>query len=380
MKHINTLVFILLTASSFAQITVTNATFPRAKDTLWTASVIDPTSVSVPMAGANMLWNYENVQLGFAQSIAFDNAANGQSAADFPQAELVARDALNSEIYYDVFGNRIDELGRGGLNFGFGDLPIVVQYAEKPVFRRAPISYNDVFDTRSATQVDFPADIIPDSLLGTFSLPIDSFRITFDQDITAVVDGWGTINTPIGGFEVLRERSTLVQNTKLFAKFTGTQTYAEISGFILAALGDLADFFGEQTTISYNFYSNTDKEIIASISQLETGDVISATFKTQNPRLVSTKTLRYTGKEISAYPNPTLGPITFQVGGHGNGKYTLAIYNIVGKQISSDVFTVRDGKGFETNIGHLRKGTYIYTIQNENGLKLATKRFMVLKP
>ena len=380
MKHINTLVFILLTVSCIAQITVTNSTFPRAKDTLWTATAVNPSSVPVPMAGTNMFWNYENIQLAFTQSIAFDNAVNGQSAADFPQAELVARDALNTEIYYDVFGNRIDELGRGDLDFGLGDLPIVVKYDEKPVFRRAPISYNDVFDTRTATQVDFSADIIPDSLLGSFPLPIDSFRITFNQDITAVVDGWGTINTPAGGFEVLRERSTVAQNTKLFAKFTGTQTYAEISGFILAALGDLAEFFGEQTTINYNFYSNTDKEIIASISQLETGEVIGATFKTQNPRLVSTKNLRYTSNEINAYPNPTLGPITFQVGGYGNGKYTLTIYNIVGKQISTEVFTVTDGKGFETNIGHLRKGAYIYTIHNGKGIKLATKRFMVLKP
>ena len=321
----------------------------------------------------------EGLSGGQLVSTFYLDPASGNSSADFPDADLMSTQGGVTEIYYDVFNNRIDEIGRAGQDFGFGDIDIPFTFEEKPVVRRAPISFGDVYDNDNVANVTVGIDIFPDSILailGPFANFIDSVRVSLDISNSATVDAWGTIVLPNGSFETIRERVETTQDTKLFIRALGA--WNEAGQEILDLLGPAAEFFGEQTFTTYNFYSDVEKEILVSANEQD-GELVSVTYKGDGI-VTSTKQLTYTDAEITAYPNPSFGPITFDVGAYGNGFYQLTVYNIVGKQIISDSFEVSNNRSFETNLSQLRKGSYIYTIHNERGDKLGTKRFIILKP
>lgn len=380
-KYTSLLVFIglLLCSGIHAQITVSNETFPSIGDTLFTRTTFNAAGIDVGSPGADQFWNMEGLSGGQLVSTLYLDPAMGNAAADFPEAELMSTQGGITEIYYDVFNNRMDELGRAGQDFGFGDIDIPFIFEEKPVFRRAPIAYGDAYDNDNVASVTVGIDIFPDSLLtllGPFADLIDSVRVNVDISNSASVDAWGTIVLPNGSYETLRERVETIQDTKLFIRAFGA--WNEAGPEILTLLGPAADFFGRQEFTTYNFYSDVEKEILVS-ANVQDGALISITYKGDGI-VTSTKQLTYTDAEISAYPNPTFGPITFDVGAYGNGKYRLTVYNIVGKQIITDSFEVTNNQSFETNLSQLRKGSYIYTIHNERGDKLGTKRFIILKP
>lgn len=372
--------FVLTTNATLAQISVTNAIFPKVGDTLTVRPVLNFDGVDFTDAGADLFWNFEDISTGTKTSTFYLDPSEGADAADFPDAELMANTNGFGEIYYDVFNNRIDEIGRGGQDFGFGDLDIPLRFEKNPIFRRSPIDFGDVYDSESIASISISTDILPPELVAQVGVFADSIRVDLDINNSSSVDAWGTMSVPGGVYQVLREKVNTTQVTKLFFKGLLTQgAWLEASSTILAALGDLAEFFGEQNTVTYNFYSNTEKELIGSFTQDNTGSFVSGSvIGSQN--IVSTKQLTYTENEINAYPNPSLGPITFDVGAFGNGEYRLTIFNIVGKQIHNDSFTVSGNNGYTTNLSNLRKGTYIYTIHNDKGDKLATKRFIILKP
>lgn len=370
---------LLMSAGLLAQITVSNATFPQIGDTLRTR-VATNTDVDLGSAGGNQFWNFENLQGGAIQQVIFTEPSEGSNAADFPEANLLASGNLFSEIYYKRFNNRIDEIGRGNQNFGFEGLDIPIQYTDVPTFRRAPLSYEDNYQDDAAAQVTVAKDQIPaaDSLLGSVAALVDSFRITFETVSSIDLDAWGTISIPSGSYEVLREKVASTRTVKLFF-YNPLIGWLEAQSEVLDQLGDFADFFGEQKTLTYNFISNDAKEYIASVTQQE-GEIVSITYKSPRSPVSSRPELTYTSAEIKAYPNPSFGEITFEVGAFGDGDYKLSIFNIIGKKIKSEQFNVSGGQGYTTDLSHLRKGTYIYTIHNSRGEKIGTKRFLILKP
>ena len=365
------------------QITITNSVFPTSGDSLRVIELGPTANISADLsAGAeNFFFDLENLGSGPERVTVFFNASEGANAADFPSAELVSTESsVPGETYYDVFNNRIDELGRGNQNFGFGEIDIPLGYSDVPVYAKAPITYNDVFEDSSEGFVSAPQSVIPDSILALIPPPFnlfDSLRVSLESTSETTVDGYGEVSIPGGVYEVLRERVETTTNTKLFLYALGNWT--EVGGLLLGGLGDLGELFGETTTTTYNFLSATEKEPILSVTYGVDDVLVSATYKS-NGVISSSKELTYTSAEITTYPNPTLGNITFDMGAFGSDNYEIAIYNIVGSKVLSIDADIVSGSTFNTNVEDLRKGTYIYTVHDSEGVKLGTKRFIVLKP
>ena len=62
------------------------------------------------------------------------------------------------------------------------------------------------------------------------------------------------------------------------------------------------------------------------------------------------------------------------------GQYQIRFYNILGKRLFERTYDLAGTETIELNIGHLEKGTYLYSLLDKNGNKLITKRLIVLKP
>lgn len=387
MKNLSTSTLVLtMTLCSYlaiCQITVTNSVFPVAGDSLRVTDLGPTANISVDLsAGAeDFFFDLENLPSGPVTVTVFQEASEGMSSADFPTAELVSTVVgLPGETYYDVFNNRIDELGRGNQNFGFGEIDIPLGYSDVPVYAKAPITYNDVFEDNSEGFVSAPKSIIPDSIIGLIPPPFDQFdsiRVSLETNSQTTVDGYGSVSIPGGVYDVLREEVKSTTNTKLFLYAFGSWT--EVGSLLLGGLGELGELFGETVTTSYNFISATEKEPILSVTYSDEGVLLSVSYKGSG--IISSNTeLTYTSAEIKTYPNPTLGDITFDVGAFGPDSYDIAIYNIVGSKVLSLQADITSGSTYSANVDQLRKGTYIYTVHDSAGVKLATKRFIVLKP
>lgn len=81
---------------------------------------------------------------------------------------------------------------------------------------------------------------------------------------------------------------------------------------------------------------------------------------------------------IYLFPNPSYGEFNIKMFNYPEGDYKLKVYNIVGKEIRSEALTMQGNLLVPINLFGIRKGSYIYSIEDEHGNRLETKRLMIM--
>jgi hypothetical protein len=104
------------------------------------------------------------------------------------------------------FKNSSSDFREVGVGITLSGLPIPVQYEMVDVIYRFPLQFGDEDSSFSSFSISVPQ-------LGTYA----SQRNRHNQ-----VDGWGTLITPYGQFEVLRMKTTLDQYDSLYVDSLGT--------------------------------------------------------------------------------------------------------------------------------------------------------------
>ena len=371
-KYIYTAIFAMYGTAMMGQITVTNSTFPEAGDTLFT--ILDTESnISIGDAGENMTWDYRSLAGPFVRETRFLEASEGMASEDFPDADLVSLSANEQEAYYKSFSNKIIEIGRAGEFVPGFDIPVV--YEENPTYRRAPISYGDVDDDESIASVDVGADIIPPELLEGAPFEFDSIRISLISNSESEVDAWGTVRLPDGDYDVIRDKVTTTSDTKLFAKLAIIGWFDITS--LVGGIEGIGEAIGVVETITYNYYSAEDKEIIVSIITDDQDMITSVEYK-GDAIISDIKVVAPDYSMITAYPNPSFGSVSVQMVNYPLGEYRMKVYNVVGKELWAESYQLRSNRVFKADLMHLRKGTYLYSIFDKNGKKLVTKRIAII--
>ncbi len=369
--------FALLPIVANAQTTITNSIFPVPGDTLRTITTINLPSFDIDLVGEDVAWDFSNVSGGFLAEIIYLDPEEGENSDLFPGADLLDNNTLQ-EIYYESSDDRIVEIGRSGLDPVLNLLDLTYENDGEAIFRRAPMSFGDTFTDNSSFFIQADASVIPDTLLENVPLTVDSLRLLVETSHEDEVDAWGTLELPNGAFDVIRVKRITTTNALLGIKvaFLGWIT-VDPSDPIFASLGDLLSLLGEATTVSYQFFANDNKEIIANFNEDLDGNLISFTYKGD----VATSLGKINLKEenLLTYPNPTYGDVTFQLMNLPHDSYKVVIYNIIGKQLWSSEIDFFEGK-LRADLSHLRKGTYFYSILNGSGQKVATRRLMIITP
>ena len=84
---------------------------------------------------------------------------------------------------------------------------------------------------------------------------------------------------------------------------------------------------------------------------------------------------------IYAYPNPAIDQVRFDILNIPKGKYDLNIYNILGVKVWSNNYDFRNSVDtIQLDVNNFKKGTYLYSLVNEKGKTLATRRLVILRP
>ena len=84
--------------------------------------------------------------------------------------------------------------------------------------------------------------------------------------------------------------------------------------------------------------------------------------------------------DVFAYPNPAIEEVRFEFLNLKTGDYRLAIYNILGIEIWHEHYAISNDRTAKVDLASFRKGTYLYSLLDEKGKTITTKRLIILRP
>ncbi|WP_420459360.1 T9SS type A sorting domain-containing protein [Neolewinella sp.] len=381
MLRIATLLALLLTAlPAIAQITITEAYFPAAGDTLRYGVSDSATTIDLLNSGADRQWDFGtqtavDTQLQIIRSYD-DNPA-------FSNADVVmAIDSANVG-YYAITDTTYELVGIRGMltdvlpGFEY-NAPVTPGRAQ----RRAPLAYQDRYVSTTVNTIAVDVDSLPDEAVdaldefGPLLDGIDSIRIVSTSARTDVVDAYGTLIINGQSYEVLRERRNETNSAEVLVKTGGIEL--PVTGVILEQRPDLGDFLGEQDPIiTYYYWTNTEKEAVAIVT-VDEFDAPTSLLFIQGDVTNSVRGPQLTQAQVRVYPNPARDLTTFEAAGLESGGYTLRVVNMLGREVIRQQLTSVDGRvRTEVNVSQLPRGPYIYSMTNERGRILTTRRLLV---
>ncbi len=375
-KLILFLIALTVCGTNFAQINVTNSSFPAAGDTLHVTLVqAPPSSLSLGNGGANQTWNFSALNVGFVRKSVIRPASEGQNAADFPTANLYTSVAGGTaEEYLKSSATKYEYLGYAGADpLGIG-INVKARYNPTEIQRTATLKYKDKHSYNSAFLVPFGKEIVPDTILSTLPIQPDSFRLKFASLRKDTVDAWGAMTIPGGTFQVLRERRITYNDTKLEAKvpFLG---WIDVTSFVSGIGGG---FLGKDTTAQFYFWNNVAKEPIANVSVNKDtlSQIQSVTFKVVNTMTgVAQIEVNNSDFDMTISPNPIHNFVLIDLSIPVTGKHFLTIYNLVGQKIWQKEYNLATEKErFSENLEMLKTGNYFIRLSDAKGKSLITKQ------
>ncbi len=381
MKNLSTLLaFFCLIHWAEAQITVSNATFPVAGDTLRTIVDLSPQGIEITPAGGPYNWNFESLGYSFEQETVFRPASEGSAAADFPAATLYTVSlGGQSETYYSVSSTSFNNLGFSGAGLT-GNLPIQAKLKFSPPVpeRRAPMNFIDNHFVEASLKIAFSVSDIPGGILD--SLPVsafvDSIRIRFAASRYDLVDAYGSLAIPGGTYDVLREKRTEYRDTRLDVhSFLGWQ---DITDLILGSGGGGGFFedLGKDTTISYLFFSGTEKNLIASVNAGSDGLVPRQVSFKNNGVISSTIAVEDPEAAVTVWPNPASREAVFELKNFHSGTYFIQLFSTSGAIALNRKIILQGTSAEQVDLSSLGSGTWFYRVKNEAGTVLATGKLL----
>ncbi|MBX2893128.1 MAG: T9SS type A sorting domain-containing protein [Saprospiraceae bacterium] len=375
-------VFSALCFGATAQITVTSATFPAAGDTLRIAFDTTPTINPATPPGGNQLWDFSNLKFALTDEVVYRPANAGMDYLKFPGADLVVINQ-GGETYFNLTNNAMEILGYAGNDPAGFNLDVVAKFSPPLIERRSPMNFFDINTTEANLNLTFSTKEPPlDSIFSSIPLNIDSLRVRITTNRLDLVDGWGNCIIPGGQYPVLRQKRTDYVTTGLDVFIRITPTFGQWVDLstLTGGGGGLGNFIGTDTTITYRFYSGTEKEEIAVATMSnDLTEVESVRFKNQGftstPDLESPSTAN-----IQAQPNPAVEFVNFNCTNLPRDIYTLKIYNYVGNVVWKNEYALSGNRAIYLELEDFKKGTYLYSLSDSKGNIISTKRLVILKP
>ena len=371
--------FSALCFGASAQITVTSATFPVAGDTLMYVIDNDPVNINAATPpGGNQLWDFSTMQISQTTETVFRPASAGMNVNSFPGADLVVINQTG-ETYFNVTANKFEAMGySGGDPAGLG-LNVLAKFSPVVVERSSPLNFFDITQQTTNLSLPFSTEQLPDSLFQGAPFTPDSIRVRLNTQRLEVVDGWGTCQIPGGSYPVLRQKRTEYTTTNLdvYLGFLGWVDISQLGG------GGFSDFLGTDTTVTFRFYSGTEKEEIAIATMSNDLSTVEAV-RYKNNGLSDASEPDGDGSpgsaNIQAHPNPAVEYVNFTCSNLPRDNYTLKIYNFVVKVVWKGDYALNGNKVIYLELDDFAKGAYLYSLSDGKGNIIGTKRLVVLKP
>jgi len=207
--------------NAWAQITIDQADMPQPGDNFITTSTVIDLGIDPEQTGSNFSWDFSQVTplLSAADSfvaynelpVAYQFFFFGSNLADKTGIAFTI-DQISLEDVYFVYKNSSSAFELYGYAGTFSGIPIPVLYSAKDIVYRFPIQFGNMDSSESGF---------------AFGLPGFAF-ISQERKRINTVDGWGTIKTPTGIFDVLRVKSVITDVDSVYVDTLGSGTTATL--------------------------------------------------------------------------------------------------------------------------------------------------------
>lgn len=187
-----------------AQITITNADLPQGTD-YYLMSTANPTSIAIgdlATTGANTNWNFDLQSNGQVIDTTYDISDSPplyylyfltSDYADNTVPDITFIPGLTVTDVYNFYNLTSTKLEQTGFGATINSVPLPVYFSPKDLLYELPLNYGDTYSSNTA-----------------FNVSIPTFGAWFEtRDRTNEVDGWGTLQGPLGSQQVLRVRSDI---------------------------------------------------------------------------------------------------------------------------------------------------------------------------
>lgn len=370
------LIIILLFISPFilqGQITIGNNTLPGLDDTLFyhTDYITD---INVGMEGEGKFWDFSNLSSGIAEKVVLQKQDPQLDAKGIDYDFFIKE---KGEIFrlYKKEGNAIYEVAVQRPHPLNSDYICFSKYEKKKLYRFSNIDYQDEKTSRSIIYFNLPGNQIPNLIEKKLPIKAEALRVRVEEIHDFTFDAWGTLRLNFDAYNVLRLYHNIFRSISVEIYSTGK--WSPINNSILDPNGS---FLKSTTEIFYEFYSDKDLEPIAKAKVDYTGNVEYVEFKASQ----FSKNIVTSQENKPVYimsPNPTFGDVKLEMLNADFGEYNLELFNVIGKRIWSDKINVdKTFSSFKLDFTFLGKGTYVWALTNNRGVRITTKRLVIMTP
>jgi len=210
MKKILTLLWVLIYISltTYSQITVSSADMPATGNKINKSTALTTAPIDYTLTGTNYNWDFSSL-LPLSQSVDTFVTVASTSILYYPTFIFSADQALKQSAVnlgvaqmsnvYNFYKNSGAAYNLIGYAAQINGIPLPLKYNTADRLYKFPLNYGNIDSSSSVATINVPS-------LGYFR------EIKERKNI---VDGWGTLTTPYGSFQVLRIKSVIYQKDSL---------------------------------------------------------------------------------------------------------------------------------------------------------------------
>jgi len=370
------LISLLVAANATAQVTLTDASFPKSGDTLLSAVDNMPTGIELGAAEPDRSWDFTTLEAPFSRSAVVVPATQLQGAFAFPAADFgISNNGTNT--FYQVSDEAVLILGFYGQDPAGLGLENAFRYNPPLQEQHAPLSYGDApINSSSNISIALSTENLPSEILNELPITPDSIRLRLSQDRRDEVDAWGLLTLPGGIYDVLREKRVDQRELRVDVRL-GAFPWTDITDILINQVG--LEEVGRDTVTSYRFLSPEAVQPVAQVFVNEEQEVQRVRFKV-NEAITNLQRIDKPVPSVYAFPNPAIVNVRFEFTNLPQDAYTLRIFNILGIEEWSRRYKLAGNFTEKVNISSLSKGTYLYSLSNSQGKTLVTRRLIVVRP
>lgn len=363
------LLSLLSTGTSFSQgITITAADFAHGGDTVRMSQAIDA-GYDVSITGANATWDFTSLTAisqtlkdyrDMSQAPAFVAFMFGGFAPPKYQANYYIEsttlpiDQVTSFLpvqITDIFGytrftaadDSVQSLGVS-MTVDFGSGPTSIPFRSDTIETRyvLPLSFNDTYSSRGYTNIDFN--------------PIYNASWTQAKQRTSLVDGYGTLMTPFGTFDVIRVKHDITEQDEITLEISPFPPFTQPLDLPLVH--------------EYEWWANGEGEPVLKIVTNEiAGNEVITSIEYRDIYLGLDAGIEENAITFDLYPNPSTDVLNIVSSSAMN---QLNVVDLYGKIVRSEKM-FGQGMAF-IEVETLETGTYMLELQTEDGI--STKTFI----
>lgn len=355
-KRFLLLSILVLSSQLIAQITINSSDLASADDTVL-VGISNQTTLDYTTTGANQTWDFStltrdtsridtfyNVSSASAlYQLSFNNFLTPNYQADYYNKLLNnnlpsvpgGTVSLNNPVFFTKNSASSSEIVGMGVEVNGVEVPVKADTVD--VIYQYPMNYNDNWTSRSYLYMDMNP---------TFNAIFIRHQLR-----QSTVDGWGTITTPFGTYDVLRVKSIITYTDSVYID-----------------LGFGAQWLPVPTPqdIEYTWWSNGNKIPLLKVVE-QNGSPSTIEFRgVTNYASIATQNKTNT---FEIYPNPANNVLTVNLNNYKNAQ--IQVIDITGKIVLTTNTTQTKNA---LDVANLTKGVYFIKIISNN--QSTTKQFV----